>query len=43
MNYFTPASLERLLEESGFRIARFGFLDRLPTSDNMWCVALKSD
>ena len=43
VNYFTPASLERLLEESGFRVARFGILDRLPTSDNMWCVALKSD
>ena len=43
VNYFTPASLGRLLEESGFRVARFGILDRLPTSDNMWCVALKSD
>ncbi|MGQ0675703.1 MAG: class I SAM-dependent methyltransferase [Rhodospirillales bacterium] len=41
VNYFTPASLTRMIEGTGLRIARFGFLDRLPTSDNMWMVAQK--
>jgi SAM-dependent methyltransferase len=43
VNYFTPASLERLLEGSGFTVVRFGIGDRLPTSDNMWCVARKAN
>jgi len=43
VNYFTPALLERLLKETGFRIARFRLADRLPTSDNMWCVARKGN
>ncbi len=37
--YFSPSSLIRTLRHAGFRIARFGTLDRLPTSDNMWMVA----
>ncbi len=39
VNYFTPETLKRLLSETGFHIARFGLLDRLPTSDTMWLVA----
>lgn len=39
VNYFTPGSLRCLLEGSGFVLARFGPIDRMPTSDNMWCVA----
>ncbi len=39
VNYFTPELLERLLQESGFRIVRFSLADRMPTSDNMWLVA----
>ena len=41
MNYFCPKSLARMLESAGYQIARFGLLDRFPTSDNMWCVARK--
>ena len=39
VNYFTPALLERLLHETGYRILRFRWTDRLPTSDTMWLVA----
>lgn len=41
VNYFTPALLRRLVTECGFQLRRSGFLDRLPTSDNMWLVAEK--
>lgn len=41
VNYFTPASLERLLEETGFAVTRLRIADKMPTSDNMWCVAEK--
>jgi len=43
VNYFTPRSLVRLLDETGFDIARMRRTDRLPTSDNMWCVARRRD
>ncbi len=43
VNYFTPRSLVRLLDETGFDIARMHLTDRLPTSDNMWCVARRRD
>lgn len=39
VNYFTPASLTRLLEEAGLHIRRFNLLDRSPVSDNMWVIA----
>jgi SAM-dependent methyltransferase len=39
VNYFTPASLWRMVEAAGLRVVRMNFLDRLPTSDNMWLVA----
>ena len=39
VNYFTPETLTLLLRETGFRVARFGVFDRLPTSDTMWLVA----
>jgi SAM-dependent methyltransferase len=39
VNYFTPTSLTELLRDSGFNIVKFNWLDRLPTSDNMWVVA----
>ncbi len=41
VNYFTPQLLRRLVMECGLRVRQFGFLDRLPTSDNMWLVAEK--
>lgn len=41
VNYFTPALLIKLLKDSGFDILRFGPLDHIPTSDNMWAIAAK--
>lgn len=41
VNYFTPNSLKRLAFQTGLNIKRFGFMDRLPTSDNMWLIAVK--
>ena len=38
VNYFTPDTLRRLCGLSGLVIVRFGWLDRLPTNDNMWMV-----
>jgi len=43
VNYFTPDTLRALLEQQGFEIVRFTFLDRLWTNDNMWCVARKKE
>lgn len=42
VNYFTPRSLRELFTRNGFEVTRFGWLDRAPTSDNMWCVARKT-
>lgn len=39
VNYFTPRSLRGILKSNGFEITRFNWRDRMPTSDNMWCVA----
>jgi len=41
VNYFTPRSLREALSGTGFSIEKFSFSDRLPTSDNMWLVALR--
>lgn len=41
VNYFTPKLLTRLVESAGLRVARCGFADRLPTSDNLWLIAEK--
>lgn len=38
VNYFTPESLSRCAARAELEVARFGLLDRQPTSDNMWCV-----
>jgi len=42
MNYFTPATLTRLCAASGLAVREFSWLDRLPTSDNMWLVAQRA-
>ncbi len=39
VNYFTPRSLRRMVEEAGMEVAEFRPVDRMPTSDNMWMVA----
>jgi SAM-dependent methyltransferase len=39
VNYFTPTTLRRLVEEAGLAVASFGFAFRQPLSDNMWLVA----
>lgn len=39
VNYFTPRALRRLFEMNSYTVARFRRRDRMPTSDNMWCVA----
>ncbi|MEM8671281.1 MAG: class I SAM-dependent methyltransferase [Planctomycetota bacterium] len=41
VNYFTPGSLVECGRRAGLNVVRFGFLDRQPTSDNMWCVFQK--
>jgi SAM-dependent methyltransferase len=41
VNYFTPQSLRQMLADTGFKVRRMNFADRLPTSDNMWAVAGK--
>ena len=41
VNYFTPLTLKRLVKETGYRVLRFGALDRFPFSDNMWMVIEK--
>ena len=38
VNYFTPATLTRLVEAAGLCVRSPGWRDRLPTSDNMWFV-----
>jgi len=40
VNYFTPASLAAMAASVGLSCEQ-GFLDRLPTSDNMWAVLRK--
>ena len=42
VNYFTPRTLRRMVEDAGLAVARFSPVDRLPTSDNMWLVAVPS-
>jgi SAM-dependent methyltransferase len=41
VNFFTPKTLSLTLKKAGFATIRFGILDRLPVSDNMWLVAKK--
>ena len=42
VNYFTPCSLRRMVEDAGMEVAEFRPVDRLPTSDNMWMVVRRS-
>ncbi|MDE0054798.1 MAG: class I SAM-dependent methyltransferase [Gammaproteobacteria bacterium] len=42
VNYFTPGSLRRMVEASGMEVAEFRWVDRIPTSDNMWMVVRRS-
>lgn len=39
VNYFTPKHLVSLLESTAFRVIRFSYADRMPSSDTMWLVA----
>ena len=41
VNYFTPESLQEMVESVGFSIKSFGVFDRFYLSDNMWMVANK--
>ncbi len=41
VNYFTPALLVRLVHDADLDILRFGPLDHIPTSDNMWMIAAR--
>ncbi|MEM8954401.1 MAG: class I SAM-dependent methyltransferase [Verrucomicrobiota bacterium] len=42
VNYFTPASLRSLAQRSNLLIKRSNWLDRLPTSDNMYAVLARN-
>ncbi len=39
VNYFTPVTLQAMLEKAGLEIVRMTVLDRNPLSDNMYAVA----
>lgn len=41
VNYFTPSLLHRLVRDTGYRVARFGWRDHPPLSDNMWMIIEK--
>ncbi|MFM9913673.1 MAG: class I SAM-dependent methyltransferase [Methylophilaceae bacterium] len=41
LNYFTPETLKNMIHGVGFEVARFNFMDHLPTGDNMWMVIRK--
>lgn len=41
VNYFTPRTLRRMVEDAGLAAVRFGPTDRFPLSDNMWMVAAR--
>jgi 2-polyprenyl-3-methyl-5-hydroxy-6-metoxy-1,4-benzoquinol methylase/uncharacterized C2H2 Zn-finger protein len=40
-NYFTPATLAKMLRRTGFEPLARPLLDRLPTSDSLWMAARK--
>jgi hypothetical protein len=40
-NYFTPATLGKMLRQAGLEPLRRPVLDRLPTSDTLWMAARK--
>ena len=39
VNQFTPKTLSEMVVSTGYQIIKFNFLDKQPTSDNMWMVA----
>lgn len=41
LNYFTPQSMRAMAEACGYRV-RFGLTDRLPTSDNMYALLIRT-
>lgn len=41
VNYFTPHTLNKLVQDCGYRIGRFNFIDHFPLSDNMWMLIQK--
>lgn len=41
-NYFTPATLEKMLRRAGFEPLARPVRDRLPTSDSLWMAARKA-
>ena len=43
VNYFTPQTLEATIRKAGLSARPKGWLDTMPTSDNMWSIAEKSD
>ena len=42
VNYFTPATLSRLMQEAGFEVSRMNLLDKFPLSDSMYAVVKKA-
>lgn len=41
VNYFTPQTLRATIEAAGLKMRKPGWLDIMPTSDNMWVIAEK--
>jgi len=43
VNYFSPNNLKLILDEAKCSVHRMNFFDKIPTSDNMWVIAKKSN
>lgn len=41
VNYFTPETLSKLVNQAGLKLIQFSLRDKHPLSDNMWMVAGK--
>jgi SAM-dependent methyltransferase len=39
VNYFTPHTLMRMVQDAGYEVVDFGLRNRLPLSDRMWLAA----
>ncbi|MCA9030121.1 MAG: class I SAM-dependent methyltransferase [Planctomycetaceae bacterium] len=43
VNYFTPETLQKIVQNAGFEVARFQWNDHFPLGDNMYLVAQRPE